>query len=112
MPDDMSFFREQMFKNAAVNGAVAQDRMLTPDKMAEGGKVAAANAALEKMLVAAEANGDVSRKDPVFLVLINFFVSKANTQDGRERALSLAVSVTKRLHSAFDFTPKVKDGQK
>jgi len=110
MPDNMGFFREPMFRNASVTGAAqndgAGDRMLTPNSVKESEKAAALTAALENLLAEAEKRGEVSRKDPVFCELIAFFISKANTQDGKERALRMAISVSRRLHNVFEFTPK------
>ena len=110
MPDNMEFFRQQMFQNASVSGAAKSnevgDRMLTPDSVKASEKASAMTAQLEGILAEAEKRGEVSRKDPVFCELIAFFISKANTQDGKERALKMAISVSRRLHNVFDFTPK------
>lgn len=103
MPDDMSFFREQMFKNAAVTGAAQSDRMLTPNSIKDTEKASAISGTLEKFLIEAEKRGEVDRKDPVFRLLVDFFLSKAATLDGKTRALGMAISVARKLNSVFEF---------
>lgn len=106
--DNMELFRQQMFQNAAIHGGASggEKPMMTPETMKSQAVVDKNNEVLEGILKAAEERGEIDRKDDMFQCLAVFFMSKANTPDGKERALGMAISAAKRLNANFTFTKR------
>lgn len=107
MVDNADFFREQLMRSANIHGGmVAPGQVLTQksidttinqEKLAER---------LNFILQEAIGASVVIKDDKVLALLTQLFLSKANTADGKEKALRMAIWVTKELNKHFDITDK------
>lgn len=109
MPDN-NYYRDMMFKNASVHGAASADnglgKTLTPEGLKASQKTLAEDSKLQVILAEAVQKGLIGKDDAVLRELVVLFFGDAKTNDGRERALRMAVGIVYRLRQKFEITEK------
>ena len=110
MVENADFFREQLMRAASIHGGVGAgpgqvltqksiDTTINQEKLAER---------LNAILQEAVGQQTVKQDDKVLSLLTQLFLAKANTADGKEKALRMAIWVTKELNKYFDIVEKSK----
>ena len=110
MQQNMDFYRDQIFRSASVHGAASADnglgKTLTPEGLKASQKTLDEDAELQAVLAEAVQKGLVSRDDALLRELVVLFFGDAKTNDGRKRALRMAVGIVHRLRQKFEITEK------
>ena len=111
MVENADFFREQLMRNASIPGGgvgpgpgqvltqKSIDTTINQEKLAER---------LNLILQEAVGQNSVKQDDKVLSLLTQLFLAKANTADGKEKALRMAIWVTRELNKYFEITEKSK----
>lgn len=108
MVENADFFREQLMASASIHGGMGPgpgqvltqksiDTTINQEKLAER---------LNFIMQEAVTQKSVSKDDKVLSLLTQLFLSKANTAEGKEKALRMAIWVTKELNKYFEIAEK------
>jgi hypothetical protein len=97
---NMDAFRAQLMQAASIHGGMAP-QMLTQKSIDKTEKDIANNARLNKIVEDAVRAGSVKADDELFKFLKNLFVVQAETLEGQERALRMAIYTTLKINQAF-----------
>ena len=97
---NMDAFRAQLMQAASIHGGIAP-QMLTQKSIEKTEKDIASNAKLNQIIEDAVKAGSVKADDALFMFLKNLFIVQAETQEGQERALRMAIYTTLKINQAF-----------
>jgi hypothetical protein len=97
---NMDAFRAQLMQAASIHGGIAP-QMLTQKSIDKTEKDIASNAHLNKIIDDAIKAGSVKADDELFKFLKNLFIVQAETLDGQERALKMAIYTTFKINQEF-----------
>lgn len=111
MVDNADFFREQLMRAASIHGGAVgpgPGQVLTQKSIDT--TIGQEQLAERLNLIVQEAIGQnaVAKDDKVFALLTQLFLSKANTAEGKEKAIRMAIWVTKELNKYFEVSEKNK----
>jgi hypothetical protein len=97
---NMDHFRAQIMQAASIHGGMGQ-QMLTQKSIDKTEKDIANNAKLNGVVDEAVKTGIVKADDDLFKFLKALFMAQAETLDGKERALRMAIYTVSKINKEF-----------
>ncbi len=104
MPSEADY-RNAMFSASQAHGAMSQEG-LTKESIAQTEKDIKANERLQAIIKEADERKIVLKDDPLFMTLLMFFMPQAKTNEGKERALRMAIATTQKINKEFTVQKK------
>lgn len=102
---NMDAYRAQIMQSASIHGGIAP-QMLTQKSIEKTEKAITANAKLNQIVEDAIKVGSVKADDDLFKFLKNLFIIQAETQEGQERALKMAIYTAFKINQTFKVEKK------
>ena len=102
----MDHFRAQLMQNASIHGGVPQQAMLSQKSIEKTEKDIENNARLKKIVDDSIQSGIIKADDELAKYLQTLFVAQAETLDGKERALRMAIFTASKINNKFKIESK------
>lgn len=98
---NMDHYRAQLMQAASIHGGMPQQQMLSQKSIEITEKEIAGNERLNKIVADAIKENTIKADDNFFKFLKTLLMHQANTLDGKERALRMAIYIIYKTNQEF-----------
>lgn len=98
---NMDHYRAQLMQSAAIHGGIPQQQMLSQKSIALTEKEITDNVRLNQIVTDAIKDNTIKAEDSFFKFLKVLLMQQANTLEGKERALRMAIFIVYKVNKEF-----------